>query len=91
MLFRSLPETGAGVGKRGGRDNKTNLSVETGYTRTKISGAAVSCFGHRLVSREIRMQGALGGWRRREQKAAWVATVATGRRDIIRRGRFWGS
>ena len=88
---------------RGEAEEKPHLSVETGYIRRRISSAAVSAFGHRLVSRMSQVgiggQGAKQAAQRRrvweqeeaqarlDRGAAWVARV-TGR-DIVRRGRFW--
>ena len=88
---------------RGEAEEKPYLSVETGYIRRRISVAAVSCFGQRLVSRmsqvgDQNVQLAAGRRRawgmeeeraRGEREANWLATV-TGR-DIVRRGRFWGN
>ena len=88
---------------RGEAEDKSYLSVETGYIRRRISVAAVSCFGQRLASRMSQVGGqnaqlAAGrrqAWGREEERArgereaAWVETV-TGR-DIVRRGRFWGT
>ena len=88
---------------RGEAEEKPYLSIETGYIRRRISVAAVSCFGQRLVSRmsqvgDQNVQLAAGRRRawgmeeeraRGEREANWLATV-TGR-DIVRRGRFWGS
>ena len=88
---------------RGEAEDKSYLSVETGYIRRRISVAAVHCFGQRLASRMSQVGGQnaeLAAGRRRawgreeerargEREAAWVETV-TGR-DIVRRGRFWGS
>ena len=88
---------------RGEAEDKSYLSVETGYIRRRISVAAVKCFGQRLASRMSQVGGqnaqlAAGrrqAWGREEERArgereaAWVETV-TGR-DIVRRGRFWGT
>ena len=88
---------------RGEAEDKSYLSVETGYIRRRISVAGVHCFGQRLASRMSQVGGqnaqlAAGrrqAWGREEERArgereaAWVETV-TGR-DIVRRGRFWGT
>ena len=88
---------------RGEAEEKPYLSIETGYIRRRISVAAVSCFGQRLVSRmsqvgDQNVQLAAGRRRawgmeeesaRGEREASWLEKV-TGR-DIVRRGRFWGS
>ena len=88
---------------RGEAEEKSYLSVETGYIRRRISVAAVNCFGQRLASRMSQVGGQntqlaasrRQAWGREEERAraereaAWVETV-TGR-DIVRRGRFWGS
>ena len=88
---------------RGEAEEKPYLSIETGYIRRRISVAAVSCFGQRLVSRMSQVGGqnaqlAAGrrqAWGREEERArgereaAWVETV-TGW-DIVRRGRFWAT
>ena len=81
---------------RGEAEEKPYLSVETGYIRRRISVAAVSCFGQRLVSRmsqvgDQNLQLAAGRRRawgmeeeraRGEREASWLAKV-TGR-DIVR-------
>ena len=88
---------------RGEAEEKSHLSVETGYIRRRLSCAAVTAFGHRLASRmsQVGGQGAqLAGQRRQQwsleeararqdRESAWMATVLG--RDIVRRGRFWST
>ena len=86
---------------RGEAEEKSHLSVETGYIRRRLS--CVTAFGHRLASRmsQVGGQGAqLAGQRRQQwsqeeararldRESAWMATVMG--RDIVRRGRFWSA
>ena len=86
---------------RGEAEEKAHLSVETGFLRRQISGAAVTAFGQRLASRmsQVGGQGAQLAALRRQQwgreeerarvdrEAAWLAST-TGR-NIVRKGRFW--
>ena len=86
---------------RGEVEEKAHLSVETG-----ISCASVTALGQHLVSRmsQVGAQGGQGAQlaaQRRQQwgleeerarldrEAAWQATIQG--KNIVRKGRFWGS
>ena len=88
---------------RGEAEEKAHLSTETGFIRRRLSCAAVTAFGQRLVSRMSQVGGQGGQlasqrrqqWSREEERArvereaAWMATIH--RKEFVRRGRFWAS
>ena len=88
---------------RGEAEEKAHLSTETGFIRRRLSCAAVTAFGQRLVSRMSQVGGQGGQlasqrrqqWSREEERArvereaAWMATIHG--KEVVRRGRFWAS
>ena len=90
---------------RGEAEEKAHLSVETGFLRRQLSGAAVTSFGQRLASRMSQVGGQAGGqgaqlaalrrqqWGREEEAARRMREgnwlERTSARDCVRRGRFW--
>ena len=90
---------------RGEAEEKAHLSVETGFLRRQLSGAAVTSFGQRLASRMSQVGGQAGGqgaqlaalrrqqWGREEERARVDREAAwlafTTGRNIVRKGRFW--